>query len=127
MLLNNFISNTELTNGTLKYIENKLLSKLIHHYKYIDFRILWYDDPDNPDENTWLDIEGIGYGWLWINRTIKEQKKVIKQLTKDYYHNRKNKNVYIIHNKTNIQIYFDQRAEDAICVLTLSNEQIDCF
>jgi len=26
----------------------------------------WYDDEDRPNWNNWTDVEGQGYGWLWL-------------------------------------------------------------
>lgn len=60
-----FKSEIKFTN--LGYIPNKTLSKIFKQFKYIDVREYWFDNPDNPDEFVWEDIEGMGYGWMWLN------------------------------------------------------------
>ena len=35
---------------------------IINKFKHIDVMEFYYDDKEHPDDNTWIDIEGIGYG-----------------------------------------------------------------
>lgn len=62
-----------------KTINHKSLNKYIKQFKYIDVNELWFDDPNNPELNNWIDIEGIGYGWLWLRHknSKKQQRKDI--------------------------------------------------
>lgn len=44
---------------------------LLHKIKtapYIDVLDFWYDDSGYPEQNNWIDIEGIDYGWIWLNQ-----------------------------------------------------------
>lgn len=44
--------------------KSKINFSQIKKYKYIEICHFWYDDKENPDINTWIDVEGIGFGWL---------------------------------------------------------------
>lgn len=71
----------------LGYVKNKTLSKIFKRYKHIDVKEYWFDDPYDPNEWTWLDVEGIGYGWLWIGYKSKKEmrKAVIKYALESIY------------------------------------------
>lgn len=45
-------------------IEMKKASK---NRRYIEERIEFFDDEDDTTEVSWIDIEGEGYGWVWLN------------------------------------------------------------
>lgn len=58
--------------------------KIIKKYKYIEVCEFWYDETEYPDLNTWIDIEGIGYGWIWCANKVRSyikffQKKAIRK------------------------------------------------
>lgn len=42
--------------------------------KHMEERIDWYDDEEYPDRNNWVDVEGEGYGWLWVKEENDETK-----------------------------------------------------
>lgn len=73
----------------LGYIPNKRLSKVIKSYKYIDIAEFWFDDPDEPERNNWIDVEGIGYGWLWLSykkdRNDKRLRKRLRRWAMDFH------------------------------------------
>lgn len=55
--------------------------------KNIEVCEYWYDDENNPDFNTWIDVEGIGYGWMWCSNKIRRkfkflQRRAIKKFAK---------------------------------------------
>ena len=81
MTLQDFIKEKEIVGITKQKIPNKTMKKYLNHFKYIDTYELWYDDPDNPNHNNWVDVEGIGYGWLWLNHKDSkrlQRKSIIK-------------------------------------------------
>lgn len=45
----------------------------IKKYKYIEVTHYWYEDENRPEHNTWIDVEGIGYGWLWCVNKIRSK------------------------------------------------------
>lgn len=55
-------------------------TKLIKKYKYIEVAEFWYDDENDPELNTWLNIEGIGYGWLWASNRIRKKFKMLQRI-----------------------------------------------
>lgn len=34
-------------------------------WRFIEENMFLYDDEENPLRNTWVDVEGEGYGWVW--------------------------------------------------------------
>lgn len=84
MLKDVFIKDCGLENVALKNIgkiPSKLMSKILKQYKYIDVLTYWYDNEDDPELNNWIDVEGIGYGWLWCGYPKSErlQRKSIRK------------------------------------------------
>ena len=45
----------------------------IKKYKYIEVTHYWYVDEDRPEDNTWIVVDGIGYGWLWCVYKIRSK------------------------------------------------------
>lgn len=123
MTLEQFIKDKELPKGTYKDNFNKILPKLIKRYKYIDVIECWYDDEERPDYNTWIDVEGIGYGWLWCNyKTEGQMRKRVRKFARDIYHNE----IVYIYNADNIKhIIFADSSKEVITMIRLSNDELD--
>ena len=51
----------------------------IRKYKYIDVTEFWYDDENDPDYNTWVDVEGMGYGWIWCANRLRKHCKFLQR------------------------------------------------
>ena len=51
------------------------LLKNLSKAKYVEQIDYWYDDEENPTLNTWCDIEGIGYGWIWCATELRAKCK----------------------------------------------------
>lgn len=82
----------------------------LKYFRYLEVCHYWYDDDENPDFNNWIDIEGIGYGWLWCSTKLrgkfeylqrKALRKYIRNIVKDIDENTKivtysNNNIYHI-------------------------------
>ena len=100
--------------------------------KYTEVCEYWYDDEENPDRLVWIDVEGVGYGWMWCANKIRSRfeflqcravKKYAKDILKDidgdtdivtFYYN--GILVYGFITKDNPEVYIQ------IC---LSNEELD--
>ena len=57
-------------------------------YKNIEVCEYYYDDETNPDKLTWIDVEGVGYGWMWIANWLRKrstflQRRAVKKYAKD--------------------------------------------
>lgn len=37
----------------------------LDHHRFVEARHHWYLDEEDPLNVCWLDIEGMGYGWVW--------------------------------------------------------------
>lgn len=121
MTLKQFIIDRKLPKGDYKDNFNKILPKLIKRYKYIDVIEYWYDDEENPNFNNWVDIEGIGYGWLWCNcKTDGQIRKRIRKFARDIYHN---ETVYI-YNAYNIKHIVFADNFDEVIIIRLSNDEL---
>ena len=60
----------------------------ISKYKNIEVCKYWYDDESRPDTYCWIDVEGIGYGWMWCaNKLCSKlrflQRRAIRKLAMD--------------------------------------------
>ena len=51
----------------------------IKKYKYIDVTEFWYDDKNAPDYNTWVEVEGIGYGFIWCGNWLRCHSKFLQR------------------------------------------------
>lgn len=52
---------------------------LIKKFPYIQVADYWFDNPDDPDENNWIDVEGMGYGWIWDANWFRRRSKFLQR------------------------------------------------
>lgn len=57
--------------------ELKMITSL---YDYIQMVTVYYDDEDRPYKRNWTDIEGMGYGWGWMNYEEKDWHKMMSRM-----------------------------------------------
>ncbi|MGD1416499.1 hypothetical protein [Bacillus stercoris] len=57
--------------------ELKMITSL---YDYIEVVTNYYDDEDDPYRINWTDIEGMGYGWAWMNYDEKDWHKMMSKV-----------------------------------------------
>lgn len=104
------------------------MKKYLNHFKYIDTCEFWYDDPDNPNFNNWVDVEGIGYGWLWLNHENSERlqrKSIIKFAMGLYKHS---KNEMCVRSDNGItDIFLENKDGDCIFQIRVSNNELNCW
>lgn len=75
MIIEKLIEEEKTITSNIKVIPvtKKLLREIKHimfdeeNYKYIEFVHSWYDDKETPNLCNWQDVEGHGYGWLWVD------------------------------------------------------------
>lgn len=60
------------------FISKENAVKLIKKAKYLDVYEYLYNI-FNPEENIWVDIERIGYGWLWANTKLREHSEILQR------------------------------------------------
>lgn len=125
MNLETFVKNNNMNVLWKNKITNKTMKRYINQFKYIDTYIYWYDDEQQPNTNTWLDIEGIGYGWLWLvyKQSEKLQRKAVIKEAMKLYKIGTNK---ICMQKENdvISIFFESKYKDAILKIRVSNKEL---
>ena len=128
MTLQDFIKEKEIVGITKQKIPNKTMKKYLNHFKYIDTYELWYDDPDSPNHNNWIDIEGIGYGWLWLNHKNSKrlQRKSIIKFAMDLY--KCSKNEMCVRSDNSItDIFLESKDGDCIFHIRVNNNELDCW
>lgn len=128
MTLQDFIRDKEIVGIKKQKIPNKTMKKRLNQFKYIDTYELWYDDPDNPNFNNWIDLEGIGYGWLWLNHKNSERlqrKSVIKHAMVLY---KDSTNEMCVRHENDITDIFLE-SKDRVCIfqIRVSNNELGCW
>lgn len=63
---------------TYIFIPKSHLDYFIKKAKYIDVYEYWYDI-FNPENNIWIDIEGMGYGCMWSNTKLRKYSKILQK------------------------------------------------
>lgn len=128
MTLQDFIEAEGIVGVIKQKTPNKTMKKCLNCFKYIDTYEFWYDDPDNPNFNNWIDIEGIGYGWLWLNHKNSERlqrKSVIKHAMVLY---KDSTNEMCIRHENGItDIFLESKDGDCIFQIRVSNNELDCW
>lgn len=49
-------------------------------YEHIEIVTNYYDDERNPYYNNWTDVEGMGYGWVWLRYEEEDWHKMMSKL-----------------------------------------------
>lgn len=102
--------------------------------KHIEERWELYDDEVDPERNTWIDVEGEGYGWAWLSKKDKPRKwhGIIKELLMHYIEQKKQNlsqsEEYVIRINTDVKMiyhFIERESEMRDIVYTFSNDEID--
>ena len=106
------------------------LNKVLKNNKYIAYYDLWYDDLDNPDVLQWVDVEGIGFGWLWIVNPIRKrirflQHRAVRKLAVKIYNSVKDSKKFIVDKGNDTKGVIFQFSETEIIQILYSNNKID--
>lgn len=86
--LQDVIKDFKLSDDEYYIIKKKDIKIPIRKYKNIEVCKYWYDDESRPDTYCWIDVEGIGYGWMWCaNKLCSKlrflQRRAIRKLAMD--------------------------------------------
>ena len=65
MTLQGVIKDFNLSDDIYYILKKKDIKIPIKRYKNIEVCEYWYDDESRPDTCCWIEVEGIGYGWIW--------------------------------------------------------------
>lgn len=124
----NTVEVEEVTYSTL----NKLL-KVCNSTKHMEEMIELYDNEEDFTKCSWIDIEGEGYGWLWLKEEDNEDKwhELLKNSMLRFI---KNKKIKILKNKEMVIIaktdtktifhFIERETEMRDTIYTFSNEEI---
>lgn len=128
MTLQDFIKEKEIVGILKQKISNKTMKKYLNRFKYIEVCELWHDNPDSPNCNNWIDVEGIGYGWLWLNHKDSKrlQRKSIIKFAMDLYKCGK-KEMFKRCEDGITDIFLENKDGDCIFHIRVSNHELDCW
>lgn len=125
MTLQEFIESKKI-NGIIKLKpENKTMKKYLNQFLYIDTYEYLYDDVNNPTLNNWIDIEGIGDGWIWLNyeKSKKLQRKNIIKYAMELYRASKDE-ICIEYENDIVNIFLEDKYELSIIQIRVSNKEL---
>lgn len=97
--------------------ENKEMLKLQLQLSLINFsehRVIFYEDINNISLPTWIDIEGVGYGWLALDDDENKNKKTIKKYININLKNYVGLNYIVFKNNNELIWYFFDNKKDIL-------------
>lgn len=111
-------------------LELKMTTSL---YDYIEIITNYYDDKENPYFNNWTDIEGMGYGWMWLNYEEKDWHKMMSRLVGDeadhLLHNM-DTFLYVVYENERAKIYHFVTVDGIYrkdIIISFSNKELDLY
>lgn len=81
MTLQGVIKDFNLSDDTYHILKKKDIKIPIKRYKNIEVCEYWYDDESRPDTYCWIEVEGIGYGWMWCANKLRSKSKILQRRT----------------------------------------------
>ena len=127
MTLHKFIERNNLLQYNPAILSKKEVDfSKIKKYKYIDICEFWYDESSDPNLNTWIDVEGIGYGWLWCKNNLRKhfsflQRNVIRKRTMDLLNSIKEETKILCYEADEIYYYGFMIGSDCYFQIRISN------
>lgn len=108
-------------------------------HEYSEYRDLFYEEITDLLFNSWIDVEGIGYGWIALDDDDSKNKKIIKRLISEnmesfiglefnvFYKN--SEYIWYFFEKENITYRYEGERYLDICdkMITYSNNEISFF
>lgn len=82
MTLEKIIKKHEITHYQMynsKDIIDKLIFRIVRA-RHLDIHEFWYDDSDDPNWNNWIDVEGIGYGWISVGTKLRQKFRFLQRI-----------------------------------------------
>lgn len=116
-------------------VTDKLLGELrevCHAHNHMEIMVEIYDDESDWDNMTWRDIEGEGYGWLWVNEPKGKWLRLLQDWLDDFVKGKRaellqTKEKVLVVQLENLLIYHfierDSNLHDTI--FTFSNDEIE--
>lgn len=79
MTLQGVIKDFNLSDDIYYILKKKDIRIPIKRYKNIEVCEYWYDDESRPDICCWIDVEGIGYGWMWCANNLRSKSRILQK------------------------------------------------
>lgn len=104
-----------------------LKRELIKH-KEIATYYYWFDNEEHPNVCNWIDIEGIGFGWLWFDNPLRRRLKIlqhraIRKYAEGLYTEAGSSEKFLLTNKNGVQSVIFQLNKEEIVQIYFSNER----
>lgn len=107
-------------------LELKMTTSL---YEHIEIITNYYDDENEPYFNNWTDVEGMGYGWVWLRYDEKDWHKMMGMLVSreaESLLKEMDNTLYFVYENEKVKTYhfitLDKYREDVL--ISFSNEEI---
>ena len=134
MTLQGVIKDFKLSNNEYTIIKNKYIKIPIRKYKNIEVDEYWYDNESRPDTYCWVDVEGIGYEWMWCANKLRSklrflQRRVIRKLAMDLLKPEDEDTNILCFNDSNKKIhvygFISKDNKDCYIQIRLSDEELE--
>lgn len=79
MTLQGVIKDFKLSDSECVILKKKDINIPIKKYKNIEVCEYWYDDESRPSTYCWVDVEGIGYGWMWYSNKLRSKSRILQR------------------------------------------------
>lgn len=101
----------------------------IREYKYIDVCEYWYDK-DHLDEYPWIDVEGMGYGWIWRSNRIRKhckflQRRAIRRYAQRFMKLMREKTLVLIYKFDGVEYFGFMIGDYCYVQIRVSNKELD--
>ena len=101
----------------------------IREYKYIDVCEYWYDK-DHLDEYPWIDVEGMGYGWIWRSNRIRKhckflQRRAIRRYAQRFMKLMREKTLVLIYKFDGVECFGFMIGDYCYVQIRVSNKELD--
>lgn len=102
----------------------------IKKYKYIDVTEYWYDDKNDPDYNTWVEAEGIGYGSIWCGNWLRchskfLQRQAIRKYARRFMRLKREKALVLTYKSDNAECFGFMIGNRCYVRVRVSNKELD--
>ena len=77
----------EVTNVTHTKMSKEIIEEMIqasNTYTYMQELENFYEDKEDETDITWQDIEGEGYGWVWVDNPPEKWHQLLQERMSDY-------------------------------------------
>lgn len=116
-------------------VTESILSNMLEkcdNTKHMEERREYYDDEEDLAHNTWIDVEGEGYGWIWSDKPKEEWHTLLRNLLLEFIKRKESQideaDEYVViveTNNTTIYHFVERESSLRDTIYTFSDDEID--